>query len=477
MTNSRHDNSISSLVPSNSLDRFLLWLLIFTASCAPFSTLIGMRTSSPFAANAFIVLTLAAFVMFLRHSKELVLDSIVRCYLIFTLLGIASTLVMSVVLHDRVGALHGQTTFSTIVPSICWLIFNFVTVLYLRWAFTHVSTGVIDKALNALLCFTLIVSTLELVFGGAISGVLSVWLKSYNAILSTGRLCGIATEPSTMSAVLGLFCLPYCYARFRNKGEVRYLFAFLGLLVISYFTFSATVFVTVLFVCVGIAIREIGSAIHNYGGYLVFFLCLIGAVAILAAAVYIICYRDGSSPLIVDAVNGVLQRVTSSSDQSGAYRKSTIINDWKIFAAFPLFGVGDGNQGFFYAHNLPSWIIATGSYEVSNALNGGLGVLDGGPLIGTLVSGFGVAGSAVFIYWVASLFNRARKGRNRMGHFYDMYLIALLGSLPVLWMNLGFKGASVSAFIVFCLPCICDSICKPGSDRGVSVVCKESDVQ
>lgn len=40
--------------------------------------------------------------------------------------------------------------------------------------------------------------------------------------------------------------------------------------------------------------------------------------------------------------------------------------------------------------------------------------------------------------------------------------VALLGSLPVLWMNLGFKGASVAAFIVFCLPCICDSICKPG---------------
>lgn len=476
MTNSHHDKFQKSLGASNSLDRFLLWLLIFTASCAPFSTLIGMRTSSPFATNAFIVLVFTAVVTFLRHSKELTFDSIVKHYLFFTLLGITSSLVMSVVLHNRVGALFGQTTFSTMIPSICWLLFNFVTVLYLRWAFTHVPTDVIDIALNALLCFTLTVSTLELMFGQAISGVLSTWLKSYSAVLATGRLCGVATEPAGMSAVLGLFCLPYCYARFRNKGEVRYLFAFLALLVISYFTFSTTVFVTVLFVCTGIAVREIASSILKNGGHLIFVLCLIGATLLLFAAVYLICYSDGSTPAIIDAIHGILQRTTSSSDQSGAYRNSTIINDWKIFAAYPLFGVGDGNQGFYYAQNIPSWIVATGSYEVSYALHGAFGVLDGGAFIGSLVSGYGAVGTVVFLCWAASLFKKAQQNRNSMGHFYDMYLISLFGSLPVLWMSLGFKGASVAAFIVFCLPCICDSICKPGP-AGCYSDCKKGDTR
>lgn len=436
------------------LDRALLVVVLFTATCAPFASLFGMDSGSPFATNGFLAVLLAALVMALFHFNELRLDRGLKILLGFAIIGTVTSLVMSLILNDRLGELYGQSTMTTSLPSICWLFFNFVTVLYFSWSYSRVSGRLLDSVFDAFVVFVFLISALEIVLGETFSGIISKWVVQYDVYISRGRICGVATEPSTMSAVLGMICLPYCYARFKRGAGKRYIVAFAALILVAFFTKSTTVYITVLFVCTGILVRECGSLFNRNAGYLALAISLIGLILILSAVAIFGAGDASSSSPINDAISGVVSRATSTVDLSGAYRNSTIVNDWKVFSEYPLCGVGDGNQGFFYAQNLPDWILLSGSVEVIDALSGVKGVLDGGAFIGSVVSGYGIIGIVMCLGWLTFVFRKAKTNKIGMGHYYDMFLIALCGSLPILWMNMSFKGAPVAAFAVFCLPYI-----------------------
>lgn len=456
------------------LDRALLVVVLFTATCAPFASLFGMDSGSPFATNGFLAVLLAALVMALFHFNELRLDRGLKILLGFAIIGTVTSLVMSLILNDRLGELYGQSMMTTSLPSICWLFFNFVTVLYFSWSYSRVSGRLLDSVFDAFVVFVFLISALEIVLGETFSGIISKWVVQYDVYISRGRICGVATEPSTMSAVLGMICLPYCYARFKRGAGKRYIVAFAALILVAFFTKSTTVYITVLFVCTGILVRECGSLFNRNAGYLALAISLIGLILILSAVAIFGAGDASSSSPINDAISGVVSRATSTVDLSGAYRNSTIVNDWKVFSEYPLCGVGDGNQGFFYAQNLPDWILLSGSVEVIDALSGVKGVLDGGAFIGSVVSGYGIIGIVMCLGWLTFVFRKAKTNKIGMGHYYDMFLIALCGSLPILWMNMSFKGAPVAAFAVFCLPYI-SAFAHSNDGRPKSVVANGDD--
>ncbi len=438
--------------PVAKIEQVIFGFMLFAATCAPFAKLLGADSNSPFVSNGFLVAFIGILLMLIFHCRELTVDSTSRWFYLFAMVGICSTLLMSFVLNGSMGKLFGQTTFDASFPSICWLVFDCLIVLYFSWALVKMPSQIIDTAFGILVCFVLVVSTLEVVFGETLSGILSNWIALYDSYTARGRICGVATEPSTMASVLGIVCLPYCYARFKNGYGKRYGFALLALLVVAFFTKSTTVYITVLFVIAGIVVRESSTWIKRNCGVLALSICSLG----LACIAFVVIFAVSGSVLHngFDDFNQVLARATSSTDDSGAYRNSTIINDWSILTEYPVFGVGDGNQGFFYERNLPTWIAMSTSTEVVDALHGAKGVLDGGAFIGSLVSGFGIVGTGLFIAWALALFGKARKHKANMGHFYDMYLISLCGAVPVLWINLGLKGAPVIVFFVFTMPYI-----------------------
>ena len=62
----------------------------------------------------------------------------------------------------------------------------------------------------------------------------------------------------------------------------------------------------------------------------------------------------------------------------------------------PLFGVGDGNQGYFYAENIAgTWM--SRNEETQSAIQGKMGLLNGGAAIPSFISGFGLLGSWLIV--------------------------------------------------------------------------------
>lgn len=432
--------------------------LVVLSTCAPLSNLFGSRGA--FTSNAFLILSIGVFLMLFFHGSEQYLDAGNKRFILFATLGLITTICMGLILSLSIGPLYGETTITAIIPSICWLAVDVVMVLYLTWAYPRMPRKVLDLAFNTLIIIVLSVSMLEAVLGtrsSLFNSIMHAWIPAYETCCLQGRLCGVASEPSHMALTLGLLCIPYCYGKIKENSQIRYFFALVGLYIVALWTKSTTVYITVTFTTVGMLILTIADN-KGINRHKIIIVCLVIESVCVVTLILLTIGLNQSQIDFFDEIKRVFFRSISESDQSGAYRNSTIINDWLIFKSYPVFGVGDGNQGFFYAGNQPSWILSNSSGEVAQALRGAKGVLDGGAFIGSLVSGYGIVGVVLFLNWFIYQFRCAGRAKHSMGCYQDAYYLALFGCMPVLWMSIGFKGAPVAVFLVFCMPSIAASV-------------------
>lgn len=91
-------------------------------------------------------------------------------------------------------------------------------------------------------------------------------------------------------------------------------------------------------------------------------------------------------------------KMVDTDNHSTATRVSTIINDVKIFAEYPLTGVGDGMQAFFYNKNTPGWCAQ--SDEVQEILKGNVAASGGGNFFATFISAYGIIGILLMVMFV-----------------------------------------------------------------------------
>ena len=204
------------------------------------------------------------------------------------------------------------------------------------------------------------------------------------------RFFGIGSEPAANCVLISALVLPFLAREIIKDSRLikRIINSALFLISLSFalLTKSASVYV-------GLAIDFLFLCFYLFGSTQIPKKWkIISGAGILAV---------GIVSLIVPAtreiiVNRFLLKLVDTSDYSTQYRYSTIWNDFLILLKYPLFGVGDGNQGYFYSkHILGTWMAR--GIESQQAIKGEFGLLNGGAAIPSLFSGFGLMGIAAII--------------------------------------------------------------------------------
>lgn len=307
------------------------------------------------------------------------------------------TLAMACVLYVPLGSLNGESTLRACIGMIIFGIVVLLHISYNVYAFTYLITWrQVEKIFQKSIYVLLFVGYLQLAsikVGGPFTAV-------YNALGSVFFLSeelerGIqffGSEPSAV-ATLFLFIIPYLIAKvlhsnflnvWKNK-DLLLLILFIPLFITSNSS-------TVLLSMVMVAIVTI-CIFFRYRGF--YKICLMGAVVagmIIAVAYGIgdMNFRGGNSDQeSLDYL--LLGKITDTENASTVMRSSTVVNDMKIFFKFPITGVGDGLQGYWYNEHLP--IIYLTSSEVQDVVSGKNGIIDGGgayfPL---MLSAYGMIG-------------------------------------------------------------------------------------
>lgn len=149
-------------------------------------------------------------------------------------------------------------------------------------------------------------------------------------------------------------------------------------------------------------------------------------------------------------INIAVEKVFSTTNYSTQHRYSTIWNDLVCFLKFPITGIGDELQGYFYFENIAGTWMSKNS-ETIYFLSGVYGLVAGGSLFFSLLSGFGIVGIATLTWATIYLF-REEKARSYKVTKIKLFLIIaippmIVGSFVAMGMHRDYP-----LFILLALP-------------------------
>lgn len=360
---------------------------------------------------------------------------------------VVHSVILALILYFPLGLLHNESTLRAISGNI---IFYFIVVLSLYYNYImlteYVRIDELFKIFDIQIVALLFVGYLQFlsIWAGGIFGSLYSKLAPILNLLPIEKLdrgvCFFGSEPSS-SSILSFVVIPYLLAKLlvRNEKKIGTIFKlvlFTPLLVNS--TSSSLLITLVLLIAAFLALLTNSKFTFRVVTLSAF------TIGFLIAVMYgldIFAQTSMTDELSLSYL--IFGKIVDRTSMSTMARSSTIVNDMRIFFEYPLTGVGNGIQGFFYNQNVPEW--AMKSYEVRNWMSGINGVVGGGgSFFCTYLSSYGILGCLVAIPVVRQFASciRNMEHNNEMAHrMFCMFLVMFLASC---WFNMGIRDANVS---------------------------------
>ena len=433
-----------------SINKLIYYLFIFFlpfTGLLDFSFIPGTIKSYLFeqSSNYFMFLGLIVYILSKRMiiPKCVEMSNTVGLY-IYTLVH---SVIMALILYLPLGILHNENTLRAISGNI---IFYLIVVLGIYYNYVmlteYANINELYKIFDLQILILLVIGYLQFFaiwLGGVFGSVYSKIAPILN-LLPVDRLnrgvCFFGSEPSSAS-VLSYIVIPYLLAKLLVKrekkiGTVVRLLLFIPLLMSS--TSSSLLITLALLIVAFIALFTNSTFVFRFVAISAF---LIGAsIAIMYGLDSFVQTAVTDEQSLMYLVFGKIVDRTSMSTMA---RSSTIINDMKVFFEYPLTGVGNGIQGFFYNENVPYW--AMKSYEVQKWMSGESGVIGGGgSFFCTYISSYGLMGCVAAIPVVRQfvVYVQNMKYNNEMGH--KMFCLFIIMFLASCWFSMGIRDANVS---------------------------------
>ena len=254
-------------------------------------------------------------------------------------------------------------------------------------------------------------------------------------------------EPSSLT-VYCFIIIPYILVRlfYEKKHMLFYavsLFLFSILFVASHSTQTLLSFIAVLLSFAVISFRREIIGTLKLGAFL---------VGLLMAVITTMSDNTTINNTAVNAdVNShtyvIAGKVVDRSNQSTQMRSSTIINNMRIFYKYVIVGVGDGNQGFWYAENVPEW--CKSSKEVNDIISFHIIPNGGGAFFPAYLAAYGLFG--LFALWLFVIkYRRSYRTSilNEDKNVNTIYQIGLVLMLLCGWYTLTFRESPIGMFVL-----------------------------
>ena len=147
----------------------------------------------------------------------------------------------------------------------------------------------------------------------------------------------------------------------------------------------------------------------------------------------------------------LLGKIQDTNNLSTMMRSSTIINNMKILGNYPITGVGDGIQGYFYNKNIPNSFLI--SPEVSKIYKGEVGIIDsGGAYFPAFFSSYGIIGLFFLLPLIRQYFYFFKRWEriNLLNIIFMIFIIIFVASA---WFSMGIRQ-NYMVIVMFTLPIV-----------------------
>lgn len=355
-----------------------------------------------------------------------------------------SSIIMAIVIQTFYGNQGSENAFQGIVGMLIYFVQYFLMFLYNYRVFRLLTIDELNKLLHIDCVVLLVIGYMQiLVMNGIGAGIYDV-INFLEILKPSGRmakLCLSCNEGAGAGTLIGVFVLPYLLSQIIS-GHRRCYYELLLWLVPIYYTFSSTAYllaVTDILVFVILSIIRSENPLKNFTTFVVVIIC--------ASIIVVLLFNLGVlNNRIVDEMDYLLfHKGTDLSNGSTASRTVVLLVNWGAFTEFPVLGVGNGLQGYFYEKYFPDWALKTAGSDVQVFLQRSQGgISNGGVFIPSLLSGYGIVGIALILAFVWKCIQSNALNRLFNQNFYYMYLIAGLA-----FIFMGFQGDAYGLYFAW----------------------------
>lgn len=385
-----------------------------------------------------------------RYSKD---DKSIKLltYFIQTVLIVNITsLVMSVFIQSRFGSIGGESAYeATLIMCVYFLQFACM-MLYNKHVFSLLTKEEILKILYCVVNCLLVlgyVQILVLELGGTFRTLYET-IDILNIISAPNmpKLWLTGSEGSHAGELIAVFVLPILLSKICvKKARFIDLISLLLWLPIAYYTHSAMAWLLIVLTVFAfglIYVRTVKK--QSLTTTLVFgiFLVIVGGVLIL----FILNVLPEE---ITEEVSYLLfEKALSKEDGSTATRVAQFYINFGAFSEYPIFGVGNGNQGYFYAEYFPEWALNVAGTDAGVIFQRAQNqIANGASFTLSLMSGYGIVGILLFGGFIVKSIGYARRYKKEMGQFYYIMLISWVAILGASFQS-GFLGDYLIFFML-----------------------------
>lgn len=363
------------------------------------------------------------------------------------------SLITSFVFFIPFGTLYGENTITASIPNDIYMIITATTFYYNAQMFQLVSRKEIEKILDILCVVMIIVGYIQILclYSSIIGGIydkvdiLGILIDSQQ-IQRWGRICLVGAEPSAVGDILNILLCPYMLGQVLYTSEKKYKWYWILTMPIMYFTYSSTVYIGLVANIIAFIIiylrdsRDIRKILH------ILLILTLFCVILLLGGNYILNNTEIGGQIKYF----LFEKTTMNGNLSTEVRYSSVFTDIYVFFHYPISGVGNGNQGYFYNEVVRRFIKQSAlSYsELADRLSGAMGIVNGGAFVPAFISGYGVLGLYLAIRFVKKCVDSIKNMPEIYGGFGYMYYIGGLTFLVLTTVSGGLDGNFLAIFVI-----------------------------
>lgn len=346
-----------------------------------------------------------------------------------------SSIIMAINMQMIYGNLGSDNAFKGIAGMCIYFTQYFFMFLYNYRVFELVSIRKIKKILSWCCRVLLIIGFIQvLVINGIGIQIYDklIFLGNINDSKHLPKLCLTGTEGASAGCIISIFVFPFLISRI-IQGERKYIFELILWLVPLYFTYSTTAYILAALSVVFLVVFLVRYTNDKSKALTTLFIIILTVIF----AILLITSTNILNSEQIDQIRYLLFEKASDKDNGSTISRTIpLLVNWGAFTEYPLLGVGNGLQGYFYEKYFPRWAYNAPGTDAGVYLERSRqGIGNGGIFIPGLLSGYGIVGCAAIIVFIWHCFQEHQKNRLFADVFYYSGIISF-----ITFVVMGFQG-------------------------------------
>lgn len=429
-----------------------------------------------------LILHLLGLILILVGNRGVIktgVDKTCKLFQFFALMIVCynlSSIIMAVVIQNIYGNIGSESAFRAVSGMLIYYTQYLFIVYYNKEIFKMLTPGDISKILGKTVLLLLIIGYIQI----AVMNLHGVIEKIYDAadffhiLVDSSRLSKLSLtggEGASAGNLIGILILPFLLARILSEAKVlKNIIIFILWLPIVYFTNSTTAYwscVIDIAVFLALFLLKKKKWIKLVLTFLIISVCLLFAVMFPAVVKQIL--PDEFSERIEYLL---FEKAIDPNNGSTVSRTIPLLVNWGAFTEYPILGVGNGNQGYFYSKYFPEWAHHVAGSDVGYFYNKAqTEITNGAVFFPSLLSGYGIVGVTLLVVYFVQCVVLLKEKKKALGMFYYIFFMSWAAVLFS-----GMQGEFVGEYYIWFMLSVPYMVPKISSDRGNLIDNKERPV-